>query len=117
MARASVNNNTALHWAAQEGNAAALQAILKRFPRIDIDVTGPTKSTPLLLAASYGRAEIVRELLRRGASAMARNTKGQTPALSAALSGDVETIKSFTRERIAKDRILCAGLIPFLRYT
>ena len=105
-ARADAEKNTALHWAAQEGNLAALQAILQRFPRINLEMTGHMRSTPLLLAASYGKAEVTRELLKKGANVTARDSMGKTPALGAATSGNVETIKVFPRLRILHDRML-----------
>lgn len=111
--RADAEKNTALHWAAQEGNVDALRAILQRFPRINLNMAGPMLSTPLLQAASNGRAEAARELLKRGANVMLRNKGGRTPALGAALSGDVETIKVFPRARILQDRIMAPGLPPY----
>jgi Ankyrin repeats (3 copies) len=113
LARAAADKNTALNWAAQEGNVAALRAILQRFPHIDLNVRGPMQATPLLQAASHGKADVARELLKRGANALMRDKGGRTPALAAAMIGDVETIKVFDRRRLLEDRIMAPGMTAF----
>jgi uncharacterized protein len=46
-------------------------------------------NTPLLLAAKFGRNELARVLLDRGALADASNPEGQTPLMVAAMRGNL----------------------------
>jgi ankyrin repeat protein len=59
----------------------------------DVNVRANDCKTPLHLAASYGRDEVVRVLLEHGATVDAEENKGRTPLhLVAANSGSVETV-------------------------
>jgi ankyrin repeat protein len=77
--RAQVNQPgwTPLHYAASHDGEQALpitQLLLER--HAFIDARSPNGSTPLMLAAHYGRREVVELLLREGAEPLARNQQG-----------------------------------------
>ena len=68
---------TPLHYAASHDGAQALPiAQLLLAHHAFIDARSPNASTPLMLAAHYGRREVVELLLREGAEPLARNQQG-----------------------------------------
>jgi len=77
--RAQVNRPgwTPLHYAASHDGEQALPitALLLEHHAF-IDARSPNGSTPLMLAAHYGRREVVQLLLREGAEPLARNQQG-----------------------------------------
>jgi len=77
--RAQVNRPgwTPLHYAASHDGEQALpiaQLLLQH--HAFIEARSPNGSTPLMLAAHYGRREVVQLLLREGAEPLARNQQG-----------------------------------------
>lgn len=77
--RAQVNHPgwTPLHYAASHDGERALpiaQLLLEH--HAFINARSPNGSTPLMLAAHYGRREVVELLLREGAEPLARNQQG-----------------------------------------
>lgn len=78
--------NTALHAAARFGCAKTVAAIACRTERLShFNAFG---HTPLMLAASKGHTDAMRELLNKGAPPDARNARGENALHSAALSGN-----------------------------
>jgi ankyrin repeat protein len=83
---------TALHWAAERGDAAMAEMLLYAGANVSAG-TRIGQYTPLHLASRAGNAVVVRALLTAGASPAARtNTSGVTPLHLAAESGSVETV-------------------------
>lgn len=79
---------TALHFAAQAGDAAS--AALLADAGAPLDEAAADGNTPLVLAAFSGQGEVARLLLARGANPAASGA-GYTALHAAALRGDVET--------------------------
>jgi len=89
---AQADGMTALHWAAQRGDAGGAQMLMYAGARVDA-VTRNGNYTPLHLAARNGRAAAVRALLAAGADVNALTTTGAVSALHfAASNGDVLTV-------------------------
>jgi len=88
-----------LHQLAEAGDAAGLKSALKR-PGVVIDqpMDGVDKArrgmTPLMLAASCGKAEAAHELIVGGAKVDASTLDGKTPLILAVLSSDLPTVKA-----------------------
>ncbi|WP_309669476.1 ankyrin repeat domain-containing protein [Gemmatimonas sp.] len=83
---------TALHWAAQRGDAGGAQMLMYAGARVDA-VTRNGNYTPLHLAARHGRSAAVRALLAAGADINAVTTTGAVSALHfAASNGDPATV-------------------------
>ena len=83
---------TALHWAAQRGDAGGAQMLMYAGARVDA-VTRNGNYTPLHLAARNGRAAAVKALLAAGAEVNALTSTGAASALHfAASNGDPLTV-------------------------
>ena len=77
---------TALHWAAEQGDAALAAALLKAGASTTAG-TRVGRHTPLHIAAKEGRASVVRLLVDAKADVNARTTTGAAPLHFAASSG------------------------------
>jgi len=89
---AQADGMTALHWAAQRGDAGGAQMLMYAGARVDA-VTRNGNYTPLHLAARNGRAAAVKALLAAGADVNALTTTGAVSALHfAASNGDALTV-------------------------
>mmetsp|Transcript_23930 Transcript_23930/g.35871 ORF Transcript_23930/g.35871 Transcript_23930/m.35871 type:complete len:190 (+) Transcript_23930:62-631(+) len=75
------SESTALHICAMSGQAAVMKMLIKS--NVDVDVVRSDNSTPLLLAAKYNKVEIVRMLLKAGASLERRDFNGLSPLQAA----------------------------------
>jgi ankyrin repeat protein len=94
---------TALHWAAQRGDAGSAQMLVYAGARVDA-VTRNGNYTPLHLAAKEGRAAVVRMLLANGADALAMTTTGGATALHfAAGHGDPATVQALLDKGVPVD--------------
>lgn len=70
---------TPLHYAASRTEPDSVEmARLLLEHHAYIDAESPNRSTPLMLAAMYGHADLVRLLLEEGADASLRNEQGMT---------------------------------------
>uniref|UniRef100_A0A8C5STF7 Uncharacterized protein n=1 Tax=Laticauda laticaudata TaxID=8630 RepID=A0A8C5STF7_LATLA len=82
--------NTALHLACSKGHEASALLILEKITdRNLINATNTALQTPLHVAARNGLTVIVQELLGKGASVLAVDENGYTPALACAPNKDV----------------------------
>ncbi len=95
-ARADVNaaqpdGSTALHWAADHGDARTAAELLAAGARPNVKTD--TGMTPLVLACQAGNAELVKVLLKSGASVSQTLTHGETPLMMAARTGSVPVLK------------------------
>jgi len=83
---------TPLTYAAMKGLSKILELLLK-VPGIDIECQDDRWYTPLALAAKYGHKEAVGELVKKGASLIARTNRGLTPLELAEEYGHVEIVE------------------------
>lgn len=84
---------TALHWAAEHGNAELADMLLHAGAHVRV-ITRLGDYTPLHLAAKGGHADVAERLLEAGADPMARSsTGGVAPLHFAARSGRVEAVE------------------------
>lgn len=90
-----------LHEAAVTGDLAAVRRHIAA--RSDLNAPDPTGgSTPLIIAATFGRAEVARALIDAGADVNRQNTEGSTALLTAALfchTGIVEALLAAGADR------------------
>jgi len=82
---------TALHWAAERGDADIVAMLVDAGANVDA-TTRLGDYTPLLLAAKDGHAPVVELLLEAGADANRPTTTGTTPLMFAAASGVAEAV-------------------------
>uniref|UniRef100_A0A3Q3JMF0 Uncharacterized protein n=1 Tax=Monopterus albus TaxID=43700 RepID=A0A3Q3JMF0_MONAL len=82
--------NTALHLACSKGHETSALLILEKITdRNLINATNTALQTPLHVAARNGLTVVVQELLAKGASVLAVDENGYTPALACAPNKDV----------------------------
>lgn len=89
---------SALHVAARCGAYSIVQSLLEDGASVDLrsakDPKGMTSMmTPMHFAAEGGRAEVIKLLLRHGASPHATNESGATPFFRAARSGSLKAMR------------------------
>lgn len=83
---------TALHWAAEQGNASLAEILVNAGAHVHV-VTRVGDYTPLHLAAKAGAGEVIDVLVKAGAHVGARtSTGGATPLHFAAASGNVAAV-------------------------
>ena len=82
---------TALHWAAEHGDAALTDALLRAHASVNA-TTVIDAYTPLLIAAKRGNADVVRALIKAGANVNAVAGTGATPLHLAAQSGSADAV-------------------------
>jgi len=89
---------TALHWAAERGDAAMTAALLKAGAKVT-PVTRNGGYTPLHIAARAGNGAVVQALLTQGADVKAVTATGVTALHLAAQSGDVASVKALVGKK------------------
>ena len=82
---------TALHWAAERGDAKLMNALLKAKPNLRA-VTRIGAYTPLHIAAKSGNADVVAALVKAGGDVTAATTSGATAMHFAAKAGNPAAI-------------------------
>jgi ankyrin repeat protein len=84
---------TALHWAAEHGDSAMADALLKAHANVKA-VTHIGSYTPLHVASKSGSPAVVRELIKAGSDVNAATTGGSTPLHFAASSGNPDALSA-----------------------
>lgn len=92
---AQVDGTTALHWAAQHEDVAAVRALLAA--GADAKAKNRYGLTPLSLAATNGNGPIVELLIKAGADPNAAAPGGETPLMTAARTGKLDAVKALLR--------------------
>jgi cytohesin len=89
------DHRTALHFAAEQGNATMVQVLLQAGIEV-LTLTGRwgLSWTALHAAAAVGRAAMVRQLLQAGADPNAKDGQGYSPLHDAVLNGDAATVQA-----------------------
>jgi ankyrin repeat protein len=87
----SVDQKNALHWAATEGMADAVDYLLSR--GMDKNAKCSRGQTPLVLAAERGHVDVAKILWAQGANIEALSNNGGTPLTWAACKNNVEMVK------------------------
>ncbi|MGH8220782.1 MAG: ankyrin repeat domain-containing protein [Steroidobacteraceae bacterium] len=85
------DGSTALHWAADHGDAVATAQLLAAGAKPN--ATTDTGMTPLVLACQAGSAPVVKLLLEHGADVNQTLRHGETPLMMAARTGSVPVLK------------------------
>lgn len=82
---------TALHWAAEHGDLAMAEALLKAHAKVGA-VTRIGSYTPLHVASKSGSGDVVKALLNAGADANVATTSGATALHFAAAAGNADAV-------------------------
>lgn len=96
-------NSSALEYAAQSSDPRLVEMLLKAGANPN-NVSEHVFETPLLVAASYGRTENIRALIRAGAKTDARNYQGETALWRAAKRGDTDIVAILLAQPAARGR-------------
>ncbi len=89
---------TALHWAAERGDAAMASALIKSGAKVT-PVTRNGGYTPLHIAARAGNGTVVQALLAAGADPQTLTTTGVTALHLAAQAGDVASVNALVAKK------------------
>ena len=84
---------TALHWAAERGDARLMSALLVAKPKVSA-VTRIGAYTPLHIAAKSGNADVIAALIKAGSDVKATTTGGTTALHLAAKAGNAKAIEA-----------------------
>lgn len=87
---------TALHWAAEHGDAALTDALLAAHANVKA-TTRINAYTPLHIAAKTGNPDVVAALIKAGADVKAFTTTGATALHFAAQAGNPETVSELIK--------------------
>lgn len=67
---------------------------------VNVGFTAPfSKTTPLILAAKYGRGDVVKKLIKAGADPSARDRDDRAAIFHASSTGDLESVKTLLKSK------------------
>jgi ankyrin repeat protein len=89
------DGTTPLHWAAHEGDAAKVDALIRA--HADVNARNRFGSTPLYEAALEGNTEIIRSLLKAKADPDAANDGGMTALMIVARTPNVDAARALIK--------------------
>jgi len=84
---------TPLMYAAERGHLTTVQALLSA-PGIDMNAKSLIGTTALHMAANYGKDEVVKALINKGATVNITDNHGTTPLMYAAIRGHRTTVQA-----------------------
>lgn len=87
-----------IHWAALGGNKHLVDFLLESGSCLD--PVDDTNSTPLILAASAGRLDVVKLLISKGSNVNHKTNRGQTSLHYACSKGHKEVINDMSIENL-----------------
>ena len=105
-------SRTALHWASQEGQVAAIKALLEA--DADLAAIDRVGMSPLAIAAKGGHVDAVTVLLDAGGSVNMRDAAGGSPLLWAAGLGNSQTVELLVGRGAEVNIADVNGLTPLL---
>uniref|UniRef100_A0A8B9KPF9 Ankyrin repeat domain 28 n=1 Tax=Astyanax mexicanus TaxID=7994 RepID=A0A8B9KPF9_ASTMX len=112
------NKNSALHLACSKGHETSALLILEKVSdRNLINATNAALQTPLHVAARNGLTVVVQELLGKGASVLAVDENGYTPALACAPNKDVADCLALILATMMPVSPGSAGALPGLTFS
>ncbi len=107
------NEWNSLHGAAVVGNVTEIESLLSRgFP---IDSRAPDCSTPLMLAAGFGKLQAVEYLLEKGADPLLESDNGSNLLHHASQGGNPDIIKLMLSHVPSIDAINNQGVTALMR--
>ena len=77
--RGTTTRNNLLHWACEKGLLQIVEHLFIENRFDNVNCVGSNMETPLHKASKYGRIEVVKYLINKGANVNAKNQKGETP--------------------------------------
>ncbi|XP_067685768.1 ankyrin-3-like [Haliotis asinina] len=92
-------DNNILHIACMEGNLEIVKYLIPR-KIIDIDSRGGRGTTPLMLAARFGKMEMFNFLLKTGANISKKDDDGENTLHKSCKGGNVDIVKDVITHRV-----------------
>jgi ankyrin repeat protein len=92
----TIDNWTALHYAARYGRLEVVQALLSSLQPLDINCRTKSNWSPLMMAADQGNVEVVKVLVKYGAAIHIVNSDGKSAIFLARESGHHEIAQLLT---------------------
>ena len=98
----------ALHILVRKDKPQFLDYLLQQ--KADPDIRDRDNNTPLILAATLGKTDLVPLLLKYGANPNAANSLGETPLIIAVQHRDLDTVRQLVDKRANPDKTDNVGL-------
>ncbi|KAK6503298.1 hypothetical protein TWF481_008325 [Arthrobotrys musiformis] len=80
--------------ASRMGSTALVNALLDKYPNLDVNSPDERGVVPLMLAAFAGHSNVVRQLLDKGALPDIKTEGGMTPLIAAVYNGHTDAVKT-----------------------
>jgi len=105
---------TALHWAVQDGNVAIASLLLDAGADIEAEDKEMYISSPLITAASTGKAEMIALLVEKGANINKKDADGMTALMYAAMNGHKNAVKTLLQLGARRDDVDQSGMTALM---